>query len=83
MRIHVQLEDGRYLKTGSRTRYVAFRLTQFGSFSVHSSNQAEDVVKRVVDDHNRMGFKYVILDTQNGEIIGHYPKTMDVALAGT
>ena len=83
MRISVQLKDGRILKTGSRSRYVAFRLTQFGSFSVHSNNQAEGVLKRVVDDHNRMGFKYVVLDTQNGEIIGHYPKTMNVALVGS
>jgi hypothetical protein len=73
MRIRVNLEDGRKLTYGGRMRYVAFRLTGQGGYSVTSDNSAEACVQFARRKWRDRGFPHLVMDTITGEAIGVYP----------
>lgn len=73
MRIHFKTNDGRQLDYGGRSRYVVFRLTHQGGYSVTSDTSAEKCVKWAIDKHNERGFPLLVVDSTTGEAIACYP----------
>jgi len=73
MRIHHTMPDGRVLMTGSKSRYVCFRLTTFGGYACQSGRSAEDVVKWARRQWAIFGWHFVVIDTVGAELIAQYP----------
>ena len=73
MRVRRQLRDGKILEYGGRMRYTVFRHTQFTAYSVHGTQSALDAVRWARDHWKVNGFRYVVMDTWNGDLIACYP----------
>jgi hypothetical protein len=74
--VQIELPDGKKINSKGNQRYHVVRITLEGGYKARGSESAENAVIVARQIHVSTGFKLLVVDTKDGEIIATYPKDL-------